>query len=175
MTDEGTGGIRRPKRLQIEREGTVLQAELHGLEECRLVAFTHGGWMDRRMFDGQIHPVATAGYQVLTWDLRGHGESLLRGIARPSVADMTADLIAVLDDTGHTGPVFLVGQTLGGMISQHLALVTPERVAGLVTIGSPCINPDDLKLAHRMAWMWRVSGFVNGLLPTSLILRQMVR
>lgn len=164
-----------PERLQVERRGTVLRGELHGSKAHPLVVFTHGGWMDRRMFDEQLAVVSAAGYRVLTWDLRGHGESLPRGVARASVADMTADLIAILDVIEQPGPAFLVGQSLGGMISQRLALVAPERVAGIVTIGSPCINPDDPKLARRMRGIWRVSGFVNGLLPTALIVRLMAR
>lgn len=164
-----------PEPLEVERRGTVLRGEMRGREADPLVVFTHGGWMDRRMFDGQLATVSAAGYRVLTWDLRGHGDSLPRGFARPSVADMADDLIAILEEIGEAKQVFLVGQSLGGVISQHVALTAPERVAGIVTIGSPCINPDDPKLATRMSAMWRVSGFINGLLPTSLLLRLMPR
>ncbi|WP_396897424.1 hypothetical protein [Nesterenkonia ebinurensis] len=31
------------------------------------------------MFTDQLHPVIDAGYRVLTWDIRGHGESQPRG------------------------------------------------------------------------------------------------
>lgn len=160
--------------LTVTRGGVALQAYLHGAGAGPLVAFVHGGFLDRHMFDGQIGPLVGAGHPVLTWDLRGHGESGARGPHRPSVAELSADLLAVLEATGHTAPAVLVGQPLGGMIAQHVALTAPERVARLVTIGAPCINPDDDRLRRRAAMLWRVSGLVTGLLPTSLIRSQLV-
>jgi 3-oxoadipate enol-lactonase len=161
--------------LQIARARTVLHADLHGSGDGPMVVFTHGGWMDRRMFDEQIGPMTAAGYRVLTWDLRGHGQSLPRGSSRPSVADMADDLVAVLDEVESPGAVSLVGQSLGGMVSQYVALVAPQRVASLVTIGAPCINPDDPTLTKRMATVWRVSGLISGLLPHSVLLRGMAK
>lgn len=89
------------------------------------------------------------------------------------MADLAADLFAVLDEAVQTEPVVLVGQSLGGMIAQHVALTTPGRVSRLVTIGAPCINPEDEKLSRRMDLLWRVSGFVTGLFPTAAIRGQL--
>ncbi len=161
--------------LQIERNRAVIRAELHGSDRARLVAFTHGGWMNRQMFDAQIEPLVKAGYRVLTWDLRGHGESAPRGITAPALADLADDLIALLGASGSSKPAILVGQSLGGMIAQHVALANPSHVAGLVTIGSPCINPDDRRTARRMAATWRSSSVVTGLLPRPLVTSMMAK
>ncbi|QSB13838.1 alpha/beta hydrolase [Natronosporangium hydrolyticum] len=161
------------RKVEVKRAGSTIRGELVGPTGAALVVFIHGGFMDRRMFDGQVPAVVAAGNQVLSWDVRGHGESLPRGAERPSVADLAADLFALLDEVGHTAPVILVGQSLGGMIAQRAALTTPARVAGLVIIGAPCVNPADPKISRRMAAMWRVSNLITGLLPSSAIRRQL--
>lgn len=155
--------------IGVRREGTLLRGELAGPRGAPLVVFVHGGFMDRHMFDGQVPPVVEAGNRALSWDVRGHGESVPRGEGRPSVADMAADLFALLDEIGQAEPAVLVGQSLGGMIAQRATLTAPARVAGLVTIGSPCINPEDRRISRRMAAIWRVSGLVAGVLPASVI------
>lgn len=161
--------------LQIEKNGAILCAEMHGATTARLVAFTHGGWMNRQMFEAQIRPVVNAGYRVLSWDLRGHGESSPQSMKRPTVADMSADLISILDAAGDSKPAVLVGQSLGGMIAQHAALTNPARVAGVVAIGSPCINPSDRKAARRTAAIWRTSGVVTRVLRRSLVISLMAK
>lgn len=159
--------------VQVPRAGTVLTAEVHGPPRGPLVVFTHGGWMDRRMFDGQVQPVVAVGWRVLLWDLRGHGASLPYGLDRPTAADMSADLLALLNEVNRSESAVLVGQSLGGMVSQRLALEAPERVAGLVTIGAPCINPTGRGVAARLRAAWQISGMITGMLPTSLIRKQL--
>lgn len=162
-----------PENVEVPRAGTVLSAEVHGPSRGPLVVFTHGGWMDRHMFDGQIQPVVAAGYRALLWDLRGHGASLPRGLEEPAAAEMSADLSALLDEVNGSARAVLVGQSLGGMVSQRLALEAPERVAGLVTIGAPSINPTGRGAAARLRLVWRLSGMISMLLPTSTIRQQL--
>jgi 3-oxoadipate enol-lactonase len=75
-------------------------------------------------------PVLAEGLQVITFDNRGVG-----GSDRPegpySLADMTADCVAVLD-AAEADCAHVYGISLGGMIAQQLALAHPERVARLV-------------------------------------------
>lgn len=40
--------------VQLSREGTTLHGELTGPEQAPLLAFIHGGFMDRHMFDGKL-------------------------------------------------------------------------------------------------------------------------
>lgn len=138
-----------------------------------MVVFIHGGWMDHHMFDGQVGPVLDAGHQVLVWDLRGHGRSRPRGIPEPSVADMAADLLALLDEIGHTSPVFLVGQSFGGMVAQQVTLAAEDRVAGLVTIGAPCTTLSSRRIRMVMSTLWSVFGGLAGLLPIAVLRRQL--
>lgn len=171
QSEPGTGG-REPIRL--DRAGSTLHAWQIGPEDAPMVVFIHGGWMDHHMFDDQIGPVLDVGHQILVWDLRGHGQSRPRGIPEPSVADMAADLLALLDELGHTSPVFLVGQSLGGMVAQEVALAEEGRVAGLVTIGAPCTTLSSQRIRMSMSTLWSLSGGLAGLLPIRVLRQQMV-
>lgn len=68
--------------------------------------------------------------RLLIVDNRGTGGSdRIRG--RMSMADMAADLVAVLD-AADVGSAHVTGFSLGGMAAQHLALEHRERVRSLV-------------------------------------------
>lgn len=78
-------------------------------------------------------PVADAGIDVLTYDLRGHGRSV-RPATGYRLADFTDDLEALLDNLGVTQPVHLVGNSFGGTIAFSFAARFPDRVASIVSI-----------------------------------------
>ncbi|WP_279388450.1 alpha/beta fold hydrolase [Tamaricihabitans halophyticus] len=137
------------------------------------MACTHGGFMDNRMFDAQLGPLIDSGYQVLTWDVPGHG-STEPANRDPSAVDLAKDLLSIIDTLKPPGRVCLVGQSLGGIVAQHVLLTAPERVSGLVVIGAPCVTLASRRLNLMMAVLWRVSGAVTGLLPESVIRRQLV-
>lgn len=73
--------------------------------------------------------------QVAYFDNRGIGES--ERIREPiSMLDMAKDALRVLDELQWTGGVNLVGVSMGGMISQELALHAPERFVSLSLIAT---------------------------------------
>ncbi len=73
------------------------------------------------------------GTDVLALDLPGHGRSA--GAGRDSIANYAADLLAWLDALAVERAV-LCGHSMGGAVAQWLALERPERVAGLVLMGT---------------------------------------
>jgi len=86
--------------------------------------------------------LARAGFDVYNLDLRGHGRSRALGGRRSrGVFDyVDEDLpVAVEEVRRHAGgrPIFLVGHSLGGLISYAAAPALGEPVAGIVTIGAP--------------------------------------
>lgn len=97
------------------------------------VVLSHGAGMDHHAFDPQVPPLIRAGYRVITWDLRGHGDSLLARPVRFTAADALADLEALLDELRIGSPV-LVGHSLGGGLSQAFVREHPARAAGLVVL-----------------------------------------
>ncbi|MBN1177722.1 MAG: alpha/beta fold hydrolase [Anaerolineae bacterium] len=76
---------------------------------------------------------ALEGVAVYAIDLPGHGRSA--GAGRQRVADYAADVVAFLNAVGVERAV-LVGHSMGGAIAQTVALDAPERVAGLVLLGT---------------------------------------
>jgi len=73
------------------------------------------------------------GATVYAVDLPGHGRS--EGPGRERIEDYVADIIGFMDAVGVPRGV-LVGHSMGGAIAQMTALMAPERVAGLVLVGT---------------------------------------
>jgi pimeloyl-ACP methyl ester carboxylesterase len=93
----------------------------------------HSGIGDRRSWQGTA-PRLAPGCRVVTYDRRGCGES------PPPAGGFTHldDLAAVLDLTA-TGPVWLVGSSMGGGLALDAAVSWPERLAGLILI-APAVS-----------------------------------
>jgi 3-oxoadipate enol-lactonase len=75
-------------------------------------------------------------YTVLTYDIRGLGESE-RGSEPLSVETFKKDLLALLDAL-EIRRTALIGASLGGTIAQAFAIEYPERVRGLVLVSTTC-------------------------------------
>ncbi|MCB9877820.1 MAG: alpha/beta fold hydrolase [Planctomycetes bacterium] len=73
---------------------------------------------------------AAAGRGFVRFDLRGHGESSGR-IGRVAVSELIADTIAVLE---RTGPAWLVGSSLGGLVGAYAAAARPDLVRRLALL-----------------------------------------
>jgi pimeloyl-ACP methyl ester carboxylesterase len=135
----------------FEHAGCHIHYWLAGPTHRPLVVFTHGVTMDHRMFTAQVEAMAQH-YRVLTWDVRGHGQSLPIG-EKFSIRGIVEDLAALLDQLGYD-QVILVGQSMGGYVSQELLFLYPERVAALVTVGCTCTtlpHPKIIKLGMRLS------------------------
>jgi pimeloyl-ACP methyl ester carboxylesterase len=127
-------------RFHVQRVEPELPAE--DLERAPLVVFVHGLVMDNlaSFYYTLTGPVVGAGARVLLYDLRGHGRSerTPRGYG---TQDAAADLCGVLDACGVTEPVYLAGNSYGGLVAARTALAAPERVAGLALIEASCAGP----------------------------------
>jgi polyhydroxyalkanoate synthase len=86
--------------------------------------------------------LAQAGYDVFNLDLRGHGRSRHFGARAPRRVDdyIVEDLPSAVDEihalTGGRAP-FLVGHSLGGLVSYAAAPSLAGGVSGVASIGSP--------------------------------------
>jgi pimeloyl-ACP methyl ester carboxylesterase len=98
------------------------------------VVFLHGLVMDNlsSFYFTLANPMAAVA-EVILYDLRGHGKS-----ERPregyGLSDMLADLDALLETLAPEGPLFVVGNSFGGLLGLAFAAKRPERVRGLVLI-----------------------------------------
>jgi len=95
-----------------------------------VVVLLHEGVADKRGWREVAAALAPA-TTVVAYDRRGFGETP-PGSGTFSHAD---DVLAVLDQVAD-GPAWLVGASAGGMIALDTAILAPERVAGLVLLGS---------------------------------------
>lgn len=88
----------------------------------------------------QIPALADAGYHALAPDMRGYGRSSRpEAIEDYDIVHLTDDLIGVLDHLGEEQAVF-VGHDWGSMVVWNLALLAPERVAGVVGMSVPFVS-----------------------------------
>lgn len=115
-----------------------------------------------------------AGFDVFNLELRGHGRSRHLGAHPPKRvgAFVEEDLPAALEEVQRLSGgrrVFLVGHSLGGLVSYAAAAALPDRVAGVATIGSPYqFTRGSLTLSVVSHLMAAVDGKVDlgqGLLP----------
>jgi len=109
-----------------EANGQRLYYEIHGAGEPLLCVMGLGA--DHLAWALQI-PEWSAKYQTIVFDNRDVGQSSYAE-APYAVADMAADTVALADDLG-LDSFHLVGYSMGGAISQELALAAPERVRTL--------------------------------------------
>jgi thioesterase CepJ len=80
-----------------------------------------------------------AGYQVITFDNRGVGDS--EGPPGPYlVGDMAADTVALVEHLG-VADILVVGLSLGGCIAQQMAVMRPDLVRALVLWASAGRTP----------------------------------
>ena len=96
--------------------------EIHGKEGAPWLVFSHSLACTVRMWDGEIAK-HKAGYRVLAYDTRGHGQS-----AAPkgpyTLEQLADDLHALLQHLKIEKPHY-VGLSMGGMIGQTAALKYP--------------------------------------------------
>ena len=80
-------------------------------------------------------------YHVFALDQRGHGDS--EWTARPglSIDAKAADALAFVDDQGLESPV-IMGHSMGGRVTMHVALARPDLARGLVLVDvGPELSP----------------------------------
>jgi alpha-beta hydrolase superfamily lysophospholipase len=89
---------------------------------------------------GLASALAAAGFDVVAGDLRGHGAA---GGARGHAErwdDLLADVESWWSVAGSPPQVFLLGESMGGLVALDWALAHPERVRALV-LAAPAFRP----------------------------------
>jgi pimeloyl-ACP methyl ester carboxylesterase len=139
-------------------DGVLLAVDEIGPRDAPLtVVFVHGYTLSMASWTYQRRSLAAAlatenGHRpdarLVFYDQRGHGASS-RGVAeRSTVRQLGSDLAVVLDARVPTGPVVLVGHSMGGMTVMALAAVRPElfgdRVVGAALMSTSSGNLADL-------------------------------
>ncbi len=104
------------------------------------VVFCHGYTLSLRSWVFQRRALKAAGYRVVLWDHRGHGQSGAGTTESYDVDQLGYDLGAVIDQVVPEGPLILVGHSMGGMTLMALAIQRPElikdRVLGVAFVAT---------------------------------------
>jgi pimeloyl-ACP methyl ester carboxylesterase len=111
------------------------------------IVFTHGAAADHGLFQYQIDYFMHH-FTVITWDVHCHG--LSRPYDRFSLTQAASELIAILDAEARE-QAHLVGQSMGGYISQIVAATYPERVQTVTVIDSSPTQLRYYSLLDRLA------------------------
>lgn len=119
------------------------------------VVFLHGLVMDNlASWYFTVANAVAAHAEVLVYDLRGHGKS-----ERPktgyALADMVADLEALLADAFGDRAVTLVGNSFGGLLAVAFARAYPARAAGVVLVDA---HLGDTGFGEQMAQTLELTG-----------------
>lgn len=108
-----------PDTFTVPARGVRIVADRLGDPAAPAVVFLHGGGQTRRSWGGAAAAVARRGWQAVTVDLRGHGESDWSADGDYRVVSFAADVNEVLRRLPPR-PV-LVGASLGGITAMLLA------------------------------------------------------
>ncbi len=141
--DEPLGKLRStPIPVRVD-PGVTLHVEV---EECTRpnqenlsIVFCHGYALNQDCWHYQRRDLRALG-RLVFWDQRSHGRST-RSVAELNTIDQLGrDLAAVLAAVVPTGPLILVGHSMGGMTIMQLALDRPElletRVCGVALLST---------------------------------------
>jgi pimeloyl-ACP methyl ester carboxylesterase len=116
---------------RLARNGIGIHREVHG--QGSTILLSHGFGATSRMWDEQIEEF-TDRHRLILWDLPGHGESEAPGEAL-TMSGLVDEMLAILD-AETAGRAVLIGLGMGGSLSLRFWQAHPDRVRGLVLIGT---------------------------------------
>ena len=118
-------------RVTVSNGEMTIAADVQGPTDLGTVLFLHAGGETRSVWEPITGAVSAQGWRTVAVDLRGHGES---GRApRYALDDFIADAVRVHGELC-TGPVVIVGGSIGGAIGLLLAGEGHAPVAALVLL-----------------------------------------
>lgn len=141
----------------LDRDGVRITYQVLGRQDApALVLLAGNGCSSSYWPDAFCEPLLQAGLRVIRFDYRDTGASTHREFdAHPyDLDDVGADVLAILDALGVEWAHW-VGLSMGGFITQRMAIQEPRRVASLTTLLS---TPDYGVMLHT---------FCGGPAPTS--------
>jgi pimeloyl-ACP methyl ester carboxylesterase len=116
-----TGSVARTERTVTVRDGVRLAVRDQGsLHAEATVVLLHGLCLERGSWAGQIRDLTRQWgdrIRIISYDHRGHGRSDAAPTSTYVVEQLAADLADVLSALDVTGPLTLVGHSMGGMVA----------------------------------------------------------
>lgn len=163
-----------PRISTFSRDGLTFDVTDSGPEAGRPVVLLHGFPTDRTSWQRVESRLHAAGLRTYAPDQRGYSPGACpAGRAAYRVEDLVADLIALVDATGHPA-VHLVGHDWGGGVAWAAAANHPDRIASVTVLSTP--HPAALQRALRTVDQarrsWYIAAFQLPFLPERLLARR---
>ena len=145
--------------MKIQVGDVAIEYEIDGPEDAPVLMLHHSLATSHLMWD-DINIALAQYYRVLRYDARGHG--LSDGPEGPySFQKLAGDAIGLMNALSIDKAIH-VGISMGGMVSQYMAIAAPERVAGLVLVSTTSNMPEQA----GPIWDERIASVkANGLEP----------
>lgn len=119
---------------QVEVNGTTLAYTDDGPRDAPVLLFSHSLFFDSSMFFQQVEHFGDR-YRVVCYDHRGQGASARAPREQLDMDSLADDAVALIEHLD-SGPVHVLGNSMGGFIALRLAARHPKLVRSAVTLGS---------------------------------------
>jgi 3-oxoadipate enol-lactonase len=126
--------------MRIQANGIQMNYELSGKKGNPVVVLSHSLASSLVMWNPQMD-ILTPDFQVLRYDIRGHGDSDVPSGAY-TIEVLRDDAMGLLDAL-NIDQVHFIGLSMGGMIGQSLALSSPHRLRSLVLCDTASVIPQE--------------------------------
>ncbi|GGL35529.1 alpha/beta hydrolase [Phycicoccus endophyticus] len=125
--------------VEIDAPQSASRGRRHLAGRAPTVVLVHGFALSMQCWVLQRRALIDQGLRVVTYDQRGHGRSGTPDLGSCTVEQLGRDLATVIEATAPSGPVVLIGHSMGGMsvmsfAGQHREIVQDRVLAvGLVS------------------------------------------
>lgn len=167
------GAVPPDRQYRIDAGGIGLAIHEWGSADAPPVLLAHGGFDFARTYETFAPRIAAAGWRVVAWDQRGHGDS-----DRAHLYSWDADLrdaSFVFDHVAGRRPVPVIGHSKGGALMINLADAEPFRLRAVVNIdGMPSKRPTPDVAEHERTKMLvgELTGWLDHRRRTATSLRR---
>ncbi|MEL6255469.1 MAG: alpha/beta hydrolase [Bacteroidota bacterium] len=132
----------------------TINYELSG--KGKTLVLIHGGGVDLRMWDRQVDALEGE-FQILRYDIRGHGKSTYEDNTPPDVED----LISLTNELGIEN-FHLAGLSLGGILATDFSLAYPNKVEKLILLSPGLSGVQEQDATYLQPLMEMVQALQDG-------------
>lgn len=137
--------------------------------EKQTLFFLHGLTADHRLFEDQI-PYFEEDYNVLAWDMPGHGKS--RPFSDLAFGEM-AEIIGRIFLERNIKEAVFIGQSMGGYVAQSVIKRFPDLVRAFVAIDSSPYGEGYYSKSDQ--WWLRQTERLSKLYPSQMLRREIAK